>query len=118
MSQFDQIKKKEMINAPETISSNWDSPSISLDDRIHAFSFQLKYRSGSAPVDMKVYLQLSNDDTDFATIEESLVIISDESGSVLYDLDGSGARFARITVVVESGTIDITSINYTGVQAH
>lgn len=115
---FDQIRKAELIDAPETVTSNWDSPSISLDNRISAFSFQLKYQNGSAPVDMKVYLQLSNDDTDFATIEESLVIVTDESGSVLYDLDGSGARFARITIVVESGTIDITSINYTGVQAH
>lgn len=115
--QFDQIKKKELIDATETVNSTWASPSVSLDDRISAFSISMKYENG-ADVDMKVYVQLSNDDINFGTMIESLSPINDAAGSVLFDLNGSGAQYARVYIEVTAGSIDVTHVKYVAVQAH
>lgn len=117
MSQFDQIKKKDLIESTETVNTDWTSPSVSLDDRADAFSILFKYDNGTT-VDMKVYLQLSNDDETFGSITESLVTITDANGSILFDLDGSGAQYARIFIEVTTGSIDVTRIRYTGGQFH
>lgn len=117
MAVLDQIKKKDLIESTETVNTDWQSPSVSLDDRTDAFSIFFKYDSGST-VDMKVYLQLSNDNENFGNIEESLVTITDNTGSILFDLDGSGAQYARISIEVTSGSIDVTRIRYTGSQFH
>jgi hypothetical protein len=114
---FDQIKKKQLLLAPETINTDWNSPSVSLDDRISAFSISVLYENGVG-ADLKVYVQLSNDDENFATIEESLALIVDSSGVVLFDLNGSGAQYARIFIEVTAGSIDVIEIKYVAVQAH
>ena len=115
--QFDQIKKKNLIAAPETVTSDWHSPSVSLDDRISGFSISLTYGNGSG-VDMKVFIQLSNDNVSFGSITESLSQITDNSGSVLFDLSGSGAQYARIFIQVTAGAIDVLTAKYVGTQAH
>lgn len=119
MSQFDQIKKKDIIDAPETVNADWTSPSFSLDDRYGQLFISLRYENGVG-VDMKVYLQLSddNEDSTFATVIESLQPITAADGSVSYDLNGSGAPYARIFIEVTAGSIDVTRIRYTAGQFH
>lgn len=116
---FDQIKKKNLLDAPETVNSTWASPSVSLDDRFGNLYISMRYENGVG-VDMKVYLQLSDDDQDstFATIVESLQPITAADGSVSYDLNGSGAPYARILIEVTAGSIDVTQIRYTAGQFH
>lgn len=122
MAVIDQIKKKQLLLSPETVNSDWAAPSVSLDDRVGAFSLSMKYENGSA-VEMNVYIQLSNDDINFGDIEdnEGAVIkaqITDTDGVVLFDLEGSGAQYARIRVEVISGSIDVVEIKYVATQFH
>jgi len=112
---FTQRKIKNLIDAPETINSDWNSPSVSLDDRFGAFSVMLRYENGAA-ADMKVYLEFSNDNVNFARLLETEGAITDSSGTVLYDVSSSGTQYARISVVVTAGSIDVEEIRYTGGQ--
>lgn len=114
---IDQIRKKQLITTPETVNANWASPSTSLDDRFGAFSLALKYENGSS-VNMVVKLQLSLDNVNFADVADSEITITDSEGVAIYDIDGSGTSFARLSVTVTSGSIDVLEINYVGSQAH
>ena len=122
MSQLDQIRKKQLLSAPETINSDWVSPSTSLDDRVGAFSLSLKYENGTS-VSMKIYVQLSNDNENFGDITGTLtdpayIEITDNSGVALFDLEGSGAAFCRLRVELTSGSIDAVELKYNASQFH
>jgi hypothetical protein len=114
---IDQIRKRFLVSTPETVNTDWATPSTSLDDRTGAFSLSLKYDNGTG-VNMKVYIQLSNDDIDFGDVEDSEVIITDPSGSIIFDMEGSGAQYARIRVAVTAGSIDVLEAKYVGSQFH
>ena len=117
MSVIDQIRKKQLISSPETVNSNWASPSVSLDDRTGPFSLSIKYENGSS-VDMKVYIQLSNDDLNYGDVEESEAAIVDTNGVVIFDMEGSGAQYARIRIEVTTGSIDVVDLKFVGSQFH
>ena len=114
---LDAIRLKELIDGTESISLDWVSPSISLDDRENEFSIQVNYDNGIAP-NMSFILQFSSDNINFADIIESTQAISDTSGSHIWDIAGSGALYARIKIAVSAGSIDVTRIFYAGKQRH
>ena len=116
MSQLDVIRKKVLVES-ETVNADWASPSVSLDDRADEFSISLKYDNGST-VNMVVWFQLSNDNVNFADVVDSNVIITDNSGVVIFDLSGSGAIYARVRVAVTSGSIDVLDVKYMARQFH
>jgi hypothetical protein len=122
MSQLDVIRKRNLINAPETVSTDWASPSASLDDRADEFSISIKYENGTG-VNMRVWFQLSNDNENFADVEDVVsgdpyVSITDSEGVVIFDLAGSGALFARVRIEVLAGSIDVVECKYLGRQLH
>lgn len=121
MSYIDQIRKKKLIESPETVNTDWASPSVSLDDRLGPFSISLKYENGSS-VNMNVYIQLSNDDINYGDISDDsgpvFAQITDSTGVVLFDLEGSGAQYARIRIEVVAGSIDVVEIKFVGSQLH
>lgn len=117
MSQLDQIRRYVLIDTPETVNANWASPSCSLDNRMGAFSLFLKYSDGVS-VNMTVKIQLSDNNEDWADVDESAVTLSDDTGSVLYDIDGSGTQFIRVFITVTAGSIDVTELRFTGSQLH
>lgn len=117
MGQLDIIRKKNLISSPETVNADWESPSVSLDDREGEFTLSLKYESGIS-VNMKAYLQVSNDDVDYGDVADSEVTITDSSGTVIYDINGSGCLYARLKIVVISGSIDVVDCKYAAKQRH
>lgn len=119
MSVLDKIRKKNLIDAPVTVNADWATDSASLDDRADAFSLTLKYANGVS-VNMTTWLEMSTTglDDDWARVEDTDVIITDASGTVLYDVDGSGSQFVRIAVVVTAGSIDVTMSLFSASQYH
>lgn len=123
MSVIDIIRRKQVLDSPETVNMAWASPSVSLDDRQGEWSLSFKYENGIG-VDMKVYLQLSVDDVNFGDVvsanaaESYEVQITDTSGVVIFDVDGTGAQYARIRVAVTTGSIDAVEIKYLAKQGH
>ena len=114
---LDSIRLKEILEATESVSLDWVSPSFSLDDRENEFSIQVNYNNGVSP-SMSFILQISSDNINFADITESVQAVSDSSGSHIWDIAGSGALYARVRIVVASGSLDITRIFYAGKQRH
>lgn len=114
---LDAIRLQEILDGTETVNVDWVSPSFSLDDREDEFSIQINYANGSSP-NMSFILQISSDNINFADIQESVQPVSDNSGSHIWDIAGSGALFARVKIAVAGGSLDITRIFYAGKQRH
>lgn len=114
---YDQIKKYELISGPETVNGEWSSKSQQLDDRFGAFSVFVKYENGVS-VDMSIAIQLSNNNEDWATVDETIVPVTDDSGTVLYDINGSGTQYLRVLITVNGGSIDVVQIRLTAGQFH
>ena len=123
MSQLDVIRRKNLIEAPETVTTDWVSPSASLDDRADEFSLSLKYENGSSVV-MRVWMQLSNDNVNFGDIvdnsnnQPTYVDITDPEGVVIFDINGSGAQYIRFRIEVTGGSIDVVDCKYLARQWH
>lgn len=120
---IDIIRRKQLLESPETVNADWTSPSVSLDDRRDEWSLSLKYENGTS-VNMRVYIQLSVDDVNFGDLvspdpaESYDVQITDSSGVVIFDMDGTGVSYARIRIEVTSGSIDAVEVKYLAKQAH
>jgi hypothetical protein len=123
MSQLDIIRRKNLIEAPETVTTDWASPSASLDDRADEFSLSFNYENGSS-VNMRVWIQLSNDNENFGDITDNsnsqptYIDITDPQGTVIFDINGSGAQYVRFRIEVTGGSIDIVNCVYLAKQFH
>lgn len=114
---LDQIRKVVIVPTPETVTTDWATEAASLDDRDGAFSLYIKYANGSG-VNMTVWLQMSVNGTDWANVPDTDEVITDNSGMVIYDVDGSGTQYVRIAIVVTAGSIDVTEGLYSASQWH
>jgi len=114
---LDSIRLKEILEQSEPVNMEWFSPSFSLDDREDEFSITVYYDNGVSP-NMVFILQVSSDNIHFADITESFQSVTDASGSHMWDVNGSGALYARVKIQVASGSLDVTRILYAGKQRH
>lgn len=117
MAVLDQIRKVQLIETPETVNANWATPSTSIDNRAGAFSVFFTYENGSS-VNMTAYLQLSVDGENWASVDGSDIAFTDNSGTIIYDVDGSGTQYVRIYIEVTAGSIDVTTSRYSASQYH
>jgi hypothetical protein len=114
---LDSIRRKELLEAPESVSAEWVSPVVSLDDREGEFSIMVMYQNGISP-SMSLILQISSDNVNFADVTESVQSVSDESGSHIWDIAGSGALYLRVKIAVAAGSLEVARIIYAGKQRH
>jgi hypothetical protein len=114
---LDSIRRKELLDSPETVISDWVSPVFSLDDREAEFSVMVLYQNGISP-NTSFVLQISTDGVNFGDIIESAQGVTDASGSHLWDISGSGALFMRVKIYVASGSLEVSQIIYAGKQRH
>jgi hypothetical protein len=122
MGILDQIRKKVILESPETVNSDWTSASFSLDDREGNFSVSVRYDDGIS-VDMNIYFQVSNDDVNFGDVPDydgivRPINITDASGTAIFDIPGTGTSFGRIRIEVISGSIDVEEIYLVAAQRH
>lgn len=114
---LDAILKKDILIGPETINSNYTSPSIDIDNRESEFGVLFSYVDGTA-VDMVLHLQVSSDRINWFDVTGSDVAVSDASGNQFWDVGGTGASFLRVRVEVIGGSMDISKISYSGKRRH
>lgn len=119
MSVLDQLRKKDLVPTPETVNSDWVSPSASLDDRQGPFSLFIRYENGTS-VNMDVQLEMSptGEDGDWAVVDDSSRNITDAAGMVYYDIRDSGAQWIRISIIVNTGSIDVVEGEFSAFKAH
>lgn len=114
---LDSIIQEDLLVGPETIDTSFSTDYIDISGTEDDFSVNFVYDSGSS-VDMTLYLQVSNDGTNFVDVGDSDQVISDNSGTHLWDIASTGAIFLRVRVEVRSGSIDIQRISFSGKRRH
>ena len=108
---------KKIIDSDVDVVDTYESPSIDIDNREDDFSIEVTYENGNN-VDMKLFLEVSLDGNNFATIAESQQGISDPSGTHIWDVSGSGVSFLRVKIEVTSGSILVNKIFYNAKRRH
>jgi hypothetical protein len=114
---LDAIRLKEVLDSTASVNFDWESPSFSLDNREGEFSVTVNYENGSN-VSMNLILQISSDNINFADLTGTSQEIVDDSGMHIWDIQGSGALYARVSIRVSTGNIDVTRVFYSARQRH
>lgn len=117
MSYLDQIFRKVLLKGPEEVSADYETSHVSLDGIQDEFSISLIFENGTS-VNMDLYIAFCNDGINFARDLDTQINITDTSGSVTWDFPGTGVQFARVEVVVTSGSIDLKDVNLIGKRKH
>ena len=114
MAVLDDIIKIDVLT-DETINSDFTSEPLDIG-KAERYAIVFSYVNGSS-VDMMISLEASVDGVNFGQYEASEVQITDNDGSISYDVYGSSAVFIRFKVVHTSGSID-ASIFFSGKRNH
>lgn len=109
---------KKIVEQNKTVNTEYVSERIDIDNREDEFSIQVLYSNGNGSVDMVIKLEASVDGVNFSEITDSDQLITDDSGSHIYDVFGSGVIYIRVKIEVNSGSIDIDKILYSGKRRH
>jgi len=114
---LDSILQKNILEGPETVNADFTTDSLDISNREGEFAVTLDYSNGSS-VDMVLYLQASTDNIVFADITDSEQAISDNTGTHIWDVAGTGAQWIRVRVQVLGGSMDIDSVRFDGKRRH
>ena len=117
MSVLDNILIRDLVESPTTINTDYTFDTVNIMNREDEFSFQLNYNNGSS-VDMIISLEVSNDGVNFVVVTDSNQTITEDSGTHIYDVAASGTNYARVTITVAGGSIDVTRLLYMGKRRH
>jgi len=114
---LDTILKKDIVIGPESINSDYESPSLDIDNREAEFGVLFSYENGTS-VNMTLWLQVSTDNQNWFDVADSDQVITDPTGNHFWDIAGTGASYLRVRVAVTSGSLDISKISYNGKRRH
>lgn len=115
MAVLDSILVEELIDTPTTVNLDFSTRSIDISNRQDEFSVQINYDNGSS-VDMDIHLEVSSDNVNFASMGNQNV--TDSTGTHVFDVQGTGTRYLRITIIVNTGSMDVQRIMYDGKRLH
>ena len=114
---LDSTLKRNILIGPETVNANFESSYIDIDNREDEFGVLFSYENGSA-VNMTLWLQVSPNGITWFDVADSDQVITDPSGNHFWDISGTGASFLRVRIEVVAGSIDVSSISYSGKRRH
>ena len=114
---LDTILIEELVDTPTTVNTTFVSKSVDISFRENESSIQTVYNNGTN-VDMRIVLEVSNDNVNFSEISDSEQVITDDTGSDIIDIFGTGTNYLRIKIEVTTGSIDVQSIIWKGKRRH
>lgn len=114
---LDSIVKKLFISGTESVSSQFISEVATIGGIEEAFVVSLSYDGGDGSVNMDLYLDISIDGENFSPILPAQNITED-SGSHIWDIVGTGAVYCRVRIEVTGGSIDLQSARLSGKRRH
>ena len=114
---LDSILQKVILEGPESVNADFTSDSLDISDREGEFAVTLDYSNGSS-VNMVLYLQASTDNIVFADVTDGEQAITDDTGTHIWDIAGTGAQWIRVRIQVLGGSMDIDSIRFDGKRRH
>jgi len=117
---LDSIIKLIVLDGPQSINSTFTSDVVDLDNREGEFSVTVSY-DGGISLNMTTSIELSNtpeNSGSWVQLEDSDLIQTDASGTIVYDIQGTGLSYMRIKIVVASGSCNLQSILYVAKRRH
>jgi hypothetical protein len=114
---LDTILIRDMIGGTTAVNSEFTTESIDTSFKEGPFSIQLVY-TGGVNVNMNLVLQLSNDNVNFADIDDSIQTITDSDGSHIWDVLVTGTNYVRVKVEVTTGSINLDECRYKAKRRH
>lgn len=114
---LDSIQKEIILQGPQTVNTAFVTDSIRIDGIEDDFSVSFIY-DGGVSVDMTISLEVSVDGINFAQITDSDQQISDATGVHIWDVASSGTTDLRVAIQVDTGSIDIQEIRFSGKRRH
>lgn len=116
-NRLDTILLEDLITSPTTVNTDYTSDVIDLTFREAEFSLQLDYDNGSS-VNMDLYLEVSADGITFVTMPDSIQTVTDDDGTHLWDVAGTGASYLRVGITVTTGSMDVQKLIYRAKRRH
>lgn len=110
MTRLDILQIKDLITAPVAVTTDYTSEVIDISNREDEFSVQVGYENGVG-VDCTIAVEVSNDGINFAVIDD-VDKTDDGSSGHLFDFGGTGTAYLRVTITMNSGSLDLTQILY------
>lgn len=114
---LDSIVKYKIVEGPESVSSDYTTDIVDISGVEKAFSVQVDYNNGNT-VDIDLYLEVSTNGQTFVRISESLQNVTDNTGTHVWDVTEMGVNYLRVALVVNTGSLDITEIQFSGKRRH
>lgn len=117
---LDSIVKKNFITGTEIVASGDEfiTDVAKIGGVEEAFVVSLSYEGPpGGVVNADLYLEISIDGVNFSPILEAQNV-TDESGSHIWDIIGTGATFCRVRVANQADPIDLLSIKLSGKRRH
>ena len=109
-TRLDILQIKNLITAPVAVTTDYNSEVIDISNREDEFSVQVAYENGLA-LDCVIAVEVSNDRVNFAPMDDVSKTDSGNSGH-FFDFGGTGAAYLRVSITMNSGSLDLTQILY------
>lgn len=115
--ELDTIVRKLILSVPTIVNTDFISESVNIGGVEADFATHILYDSGLL-LDATLYLQISLDNVNFVDINDSDQVITDPTGTHVWDVQGSGGSFLRVRIEVRSGSFQINEIRFDGKRRH
>jgi hypothetical protein len=109
------LKKTLFIN--ETINTNFVSDPIYVAGVEQSYFVQLDYFDGDGSIVGEVALEASIDGVNYVPYDQATIAITDDDGTLVWDVANSGAVYIRLNFVVSAGQFTATC-RFSGKRRH
>lgn len=110
------IKEKRELN--QTVNTDVSFEAFEIDRTEDGFSLQVDYNNGNGSVDMFFVPEFSVDGNSFTPDTASQVGVTDDSGTIIFDVVNTAANYFRISMTVTNGSLDVETLTFSGKRRH
>lgn len=108
---------KHVLAEQVSVSSDYETEAFDISGAESGFSIVVALDNGSTP-DISFSLLVSTDGQNFGEIADSIRQFTDTDGSITWDVISSQVSYVKVSAVVASGSIDITSAILSAKRRH
>ena len=109
------LKKTLFMN--ETINSNFISEPVYVAGVEQSYFVQLDFVDGDGNIEAEVALEASIDGINYVPYDQATISLTDDDGTFVWDVAGSGAVYIRLNFAVTAGQFTATC-RFSGKRRH
>ncbi len=110
--------KKRIFDQDIAVSADYTSRSYDIDDSEQGLTIALVFDNGNGAVDATIRIEGSQDDENFAPIENVEQQFTDDDGTIIFDIININASFIRVNIEVTTGSFEIRDLSLSSKSRH